>query len=288
MRFFLAFAFLAFFGSSSHASSVIIPDLSSPVIDEVGWLTQREESELAQRLLQIQERIQFQIWIFDSLQGESIEQVSLRAAEKWRLGRQDKDNGLLVAIAVQDRKIRLEVGQGLEGQITDLQAGRLIRGTLAPLIQRGQHFRALLSLTERVQQLVDGPSPSSAPGSAVLASPRGGGAGLGFVVIGLFALVLIKALLQRRWLLAGTSSVLSSTVFVAAWVFFGVGAALIFTLAIVFLFLTVAYPGLALALLQSQVGRRRSGAWGGPSFGRGGSWSGGGGGFSGGGASGGW
>ncbi|MBX2913691.1 MAG: TPM domain-containing protein [Cyclobacteriaceae bacterium] len=79
---------------------------------------------------------QIAILTVSSLDGETIEEYSLRVAEKWKLGQQDKDNGVLLLIAVDDHKMRIEVGHGLEGVLTDALCNRIIRNEMAPAFRR--------------------------------------------------------------------------------------------------------------------------------------------------------
>jgi uncharacterized protein len=79
---------------------------------------------------------QIAILTVSSLDGETIEEYSLQVAEKWKLGQQDKDNGVLLLIAVDDHKMRIEVGHGLEGVLTDALCNRIIRNEMAPAFRR--------------------------------------------------------------------------------------------------------------------------------------------------------
>jgi len=82
---------------------------------------------------------QIAILIVQSLDGDVLEEYSLRVAEKWKLGTKNKDNGVLLLVAVDDHKMRIEVGQGLEGVLTDAQSSRIIRNEIAPEFRRGDY-----------------------------------------------------------------------------------------------------------------------------------------------------
>jgi uncharacterized protein len=82
---------------------------------------------------------QIAILIVNSLEGGSLEEYSLRVVEKWRLGKSDKDNGVLLFISKDDRKIRIEVGYGLEGALTDAMSSRIIRNEIAPHFRQGDY-----------------------------------------------------------------------------------------------------------------------------------------------------
>ena len=77
--------------------------------------------------------------VISSLEGGSLEEYSLRVAEKWKLGKSDKDNGALLLIAIQDRLVRIEAGYGLEGSLTDAMSSRIIRNEIAPHFRNGDY-----------------------------------------------------------------------------------------------------------------------------------------------------
>jgi uncharacterized protein len=82
---------------------------------------------------------QMVIAVFPSLEGESLEDFSIRLAERWRVGQKGLDNGVILLVFVNDRKARLEVGYGLEGAIPDAVAGQIIRESLAPAFREGRY-----------------------------------------------------------------------------------------------------------------------------------------------------
>ncbi|MEW6499907.1 MAG: TPM domain-containing protein [Thermodesulfobacteriota bacterium] len=81
---------------------------------------------------------QVAILTIDSLEGEDLEGFSIRVVDQWKVGQQGKDNGVLLLVAKQERKIRIEVGRGLEGVLTDLLSGRIIDQAIAPAFRAGQ------------------------------------------------------------------------------------------------------------------------------------------------------
>lgn len=106
-----------------------IPALSSPVVDEVNLLSRSERAQFISLLKEIEQtqKAQIQILIIDSLGDQPIEDFSIKVVDKWKLGQTKSDNGLLFLISLNDRKMRLEIGQGLEGTITDLDSSRILR-----------------------------------------------------------------------------------------------------------------------------------------------------------------
>ena len=122
----LPFFFLLWLSQTSWAKEV--PSLTSPVIDEAGILssTSKQAFETILRGFKKQNGAQVQLYIIKSLEDESLEGYSIKVVDKWKLGDEKKDNGLLFLISMKDKKMRIEVGQGLEGTLTDLKAGRII------------------------------------------------------------------------------------------------------------------------------------------------------------------
>ena len=139
---------------SLNAFSLELPSLTGPVIDEVGLLNSREQRTLASELSKIYDNggPQFQLLIVESLQGLPIEDYSINAVDKWKLGNKDKDDGLLFLISKNDRKMRIEVGRGLEGNITDLQAGRLI-DTARAYFRAGKYSSGIYEVFSQVIEL---------------------------------------------------------------------------------------------------------------------------------------
>src|SRR6187431_979785 len=115
---------LPWFGPLAAWALVTVPPLTGPVIDQAGLLSAEQVSDLSARAQAMLTHLQMQIWIVPSLEGEAIEQLSIRAVDQWKLGDEKKDNGLLFLIAPADKRMRIEVGRGLEGNIPDILAGR--------------------------------------------------------------------------------------------------------------------------------------------------------------------
>lgn len=107
-------------------------------MDKAGILSRvnKNKIERALKSLNSSSGIQVQVLTLKSLEGDSIEDFSIRAVEKWKLGGAKNDRGALLLIAINDRKMRIEVGDGLEGQIPDLTAGRII-DSMKPFFKNG-------------------------------------------------------------------------------------------------------------------------------------------------------
>ncbi len=140
MRIFLSILLLSFSLSARE-----IPALSGPVIDEAKVFTTDQKWQLSSVLKNVNEKygIQLQVFIASDMDGDAIENFSIRAVDKWKLGSAKGDNGLLLVMAMAEKKIRIEVGQGLEGVVTDAQAGILIQ-SLTPYFRRGDFSTGIL------------------------------------------------------------------------------------------------------------------------------------------------
>jgi uncharacterized protein len=132
-----AAALLVLFAGVARALDV--PPLTGRVIDRANVLSPQIESTL-QSQLESYERTtghQLAVLTLPSLEGDPIEDYSLRVAESWKLGKKGKDDGILLLVATEDRKVRIEVGYGLEGDVPDAMVGRIIRDVIAPAASRG-------------------------------------------------------------------------------------------------------------------------------------------------------
>lgn len=274
-----------------------VPPLTGRVVDLTGTLAPAQKQALEGQLEAIERRkgSQVAILIVATTQPEAIEQFSIRVVEAWKLGRAEVDgkrvdDGVLLLVAKDDRKVRIEVGYGLEGAIPDAYARRIIAETIAPHFRQGDFAGGLQAAVADVGRLIEG-EPLPRAWSEPTGQGNGGADNWLAIVLAVFVVaVVIRQVLGR---------VLGSTVGGAlggatAWV---LGAPL----------LLAGIGGLLLFLMllsmsggsMGQVGRHtwRSGPGGFPGGfggggggfgGGGGGFRGGGGGFGGGGASGGW
>lgn len=113
---------------SFRVHALEVPALTGPVVDEAQFLS-RDASraiESALRNLYQTEGIQFQVLIIDKLVDETIEGYAIKVVDEWKLGKKGDDRAALFIIALDDRKMRIEVGRGLEGELTDITTGRII------------------------------------------------------------------------------------------------------------------------------------------------------------------
>ncbi len=132
--------------------------------------------------------------IFPSLEGQSLEDFSIRLAEKWRVGQKGLDDGAIVLVFVQDRKLRIEVGYGLEGAIPDIEAARIIREVIAPRFREGRFAAGLEAGVRALYARVEGKPPAERRGTA-----RGRGSHFPFWgIVGFFAILAVIAVMLLR------------------------------------------------------------------------------------------
>jgi uncharacterized protein len=116
-----------------------VPRLQGYVNDYAGMIGPPAKSKIEEGLRAFEQSDSTQIVILTipSLEGENIEEFGIKVAETWKIGQQVKDNGVLFIVSKQERKIRIEVGRGLEGKLTDLMAGRIIDQVIKPRFKQG-------------------------------------------------------------------------------------------------------------------------------------------------------
>ena len=268
-----------------QAALVAVPPLKSLVTDLTGMLSQNDIAQLDAKLkaFETEKGSQIAVLIVPTTQPEDIAQYSIRVADAWKIGRKKQDDGVLILVAKDDRKMRIEVGRGLEGAIPDLYAKRIITEEMSPRFKQGDFFGGINAATDKVTGLINGEQ---------LAPPerRRDGMHLGgqntlpiFLFTTIFLTMFFSGVLGRFFGAAATGGVSGLLTWLIAGasmgIFWGIGS-FVFSLIIPTLFGGVA-------------GHRGGGYYGGGSSGGGSSggssWGGGGGGdFGGGGASGDW
>jgi len=143
---------------TSAAAALEVPPLQGRVNDYAEMLSKSTVRQLDAVLADLERTDSTQIVVLTvpSLQGDSLEDFSIRVAEAWKIGRQEFDNGAILLIARDDRKIRIEVGYGLEGSLTDLTAGRIIRNVMVPRFRQGEFDQGVIDGVNAVVGVVRG------------------------------------------------------------------------------------------------------------------------------------
>jgi uncharacterized protein len=159
---------------ASDAATPPVPEQPSGyVMDLAGVLDHNTRTRLQELLkeLELQTTAQVVVLIIDSLEGEPIEQFSHRTAVKWALGRKGKDNGVLITVAVKDRKYRLEVGYGLEAVLPDSLVGSIGREYLVPNFRKGDFSAGILAAASAVAREIASPGETKTRPTATKEMP---------------------------------------------------------------------------------------------------------------------
>jgi uncharacterized protein len=135
-----------------------IPQLTARVTDLTGTLTAGQQTALEQKLAAFQSAkgSQLAVLIVPTSEPEQIEQYSIRVVEQWRLGRQKVDDGALLIIAKNDHRVRIEVGYGLEGVLTDALCSRIIGETIRPAFRQGNYYGGIDAGLDQMMKLIEG------------------------------------------------------------------------------------------------------------------------------------
>ncbi|MCB1179406.1 MAG: TPM domain-containing protein [Leptospiraceae bacterium] len=156
MKLFIIFLF--FILNFTSIFSLDVPYLSGRVVDEVGLLDSVEKENLEKKLKdhEFKTSNQVAVLIIPTLDGEILEQYSIKVAETWKLGQKGKDNGVLLLIVKNDRKLRIEVGYGLEGKLTDLLCSRIINNEIVPEFKKGKFTRGIENGIDAILSSIEG------------------------------------------------------------------------------------------------------------------------------------
>jgi uncharacterized protein len=277
---------LLFCWTSLASADVAVPALTARVTDQTGTLSANDIADLEQKLKDFEGRkgSQIAVLIVPTTQPEDIAQYSIRVVEQWKLGRKGVDDGALLIVAKDDRRLRIEVGYGLEGALNDATANRIISEIITPKFKQGDFVGGINAGVDRMISVIDGePLPAPKPPQQRLSPDKIDQLGQAFPVILILTIVVGGLLRQTIGRLPG-SLLTGFGVALGAWIFVGVFAIAGLAGLIAFVFTLF---GDAIFLSSGGGGGSRGGSsW--SSGGGGGGFSGGGGSFGGGGASGSW
>jgi uncharacterized protein len=275
----LALLWLALLPATGRAAEPVpLPALNARVTDLTATLDATQRGRLEAQLAAIDRagKAQVAVLLLPTTEPETIEQFGIRLAEAWKVGRKGADDGLIIIVAKNDRRMRIEVGYGLEGRIPDAIASRIVNERMAPAFKQGDFFGGLAAAIAAVDQALGGTAgaaEAALPAAAPVAST--GGAMQGDWIEWLFMLAMGAGVLRAIFGLLGSLAAAAVGGWLGFMVFGSTGIALV--------------AGVVVFLLSfvSLAGGGRGGGFGGGISG-GGGFSGGGGGFGGGGASGRW
>jgi uncharacterized protein len=257
---------LALLTATTAAALNVPPPPAQWFTDTAGIVSAQQAQELNDKLraFEQQQGVQFIVYTLPSLEGEAVEDFTIRCAEAWKVGNKKYDNGLILFVFVKEKKVRVEVGYGLEGTVTDAFSSRVIREQMAPHFQSGDYYGGLNAAADALIAKIRGGEQPVAPVNAPSQRQPGGSTSVGgidpffILIIVIIFFVFILPMLRGGRRRGGCGG--------CFWPMFF-------------------FPG------GGTTFGGRGGGWGGGGFGGGfggGGFSGGGGGFGGGGATGGW
>jgi uncharacterized protein len=154
----ILFFLFAFFGAGGASALAPIPELTSPVIDNTVTLSREQIRELAEQSFELQREkgSQLQILLIPSTQPENIAQYSQRVFDKWKLGREKANDGVLLIVAKEDRQVRIHVGYGLESDIPDITASRIINERIIPYFKRNDYAGGVIEGAATLRKVIRG------------------------------------------------------------------------------------------------------------------------------------
>ena len=210
-----------FFFSLSNLFALNVPPMRGAVNDYAKMLETRDVQTLETYLEKLNRDtgIQIAVLTVPSLEGESIDAFSIRTVESWKLGQEGKDNGALLLIAAAEKKIRIEVGYGLEGILTDMQCGLIIRNLIAPHFKNGDYGKGITAAVQHMAQNVTfGEAAAIDENLSAAEDDRENGSLLSVVVLLIFFMIMMSGMNRRGrysggsglWRAATAASVLSS------------------------------------------------------------------------------
>ena len=175
--------------------------MTGPVVDNAGVLSPDAKSRVENIIRQVHESggTQIAVLTVPSLEGISIEEAGIKVADKWKLGKQDRDDGVLLLVAPNDRRVRIEVGRGKEGDLPDAYCRRIITEIMTPAFRAGGFDDGVLTGVAAIVTYTDPTFDLNKVGSAQRhLSSRRSGSGGGFPLI----LIIVIAVIAMRVLQA--------------------------------------------------------------------------------------
>ncbi|MEP7208633.1 MAG: TPM domain-containing protein, partial [Casimicrobiaceae bacterium] len=224
-----------------------VPPLTGRVVDLTSTLTADEARALETRLADWEARTtnQLAVLMVSTTQPEPIESFSLRVAEAWKIGRRGKDNGALFVVAKNDKKMRIEVGYGLEGSLTDVTSRRIIAETVAPLFSQGRFETGVSAGVDRIIEVVDRGEPLP-PKATERPQRPAQGFDFGTLLLLLFIGVPVLGGVLRRVLGRAVGSTVGAGV-IGAGAWFVAGSLIVAVLAAVVGFVVMLFSGMGMA-----------------------------------------
>jgi uncharacterized protein len=278
-RFLTAFFLLLLVSLSGLSQDQIkVPKLETRVTDLTGTLTTEEITVLEQKLegYEKEKGSQIAILLLPTTGEEEIEQFSIRVADEWKIGRKGTNDGVIIILAKEDRKARIEVAYGLEGALPDATSKRIIEETMIPNFKSGSYFDGLMQGTDAIIKVISG-EPLPEPDHDIHESQDSESGWM----IGLFIFAMIVRAIKPGFI---GGLIVAAVSFLAGWIFFEIAKGIFFGILSIIVMIFMHGKGGG----GGGVYRRGGSSWSSGIGGSSGGFSGGGGSFGGGGASGSW
>lgn len=192
--------------SFTPAQELQIPALTGPVIDEASLLSLSGEREISRALKAFQQQYgpQIQVLTLNSLDGVPLEEATIRIVDAWKLGSASGDNGVLFLIAKKERQMRIEVGQGLEGMLTDAKSGRIL-DLSSPYFAKGEFDLGVSVALNAIMGQLGDPKAKMVPVASKKQMDKNPRGLIFFVILFFFLIFGGRGRRRRSWFLYGGS-----------------------------------------------------------------------------------
>jgi uncharacterized protein len=177
---------------SALAAEPVFPALTGRIVDEANLLSAADRSTIEQELKALEEKSTDQLVVYTtrSLQGYEIEDFGYRLGRAWAIGQKDKNNGVILIVAPNQRKVRIEVGRGLEPQLTDLMTRLIIENAILPAFRRGDFSGGIKAGVHDIRDVMLGDAEAvKERARAAKKRSNDGGDNMSVVILVLFILI---------------------------------------------------------------------------------------------------
>ncbi|MGB9151131.1 MAG: YgcG family protein, partial [Burkholderiales bacterium] len=186
------------FASSLASAQIAIPELRAHVNDLTGTLDLQQQARIEQALkaLEAKKGAQLAVLVVATTQPETIDQFGIRVADKWKIGRKKIDDGAILIVAKDDRRLRIETGYGLEGALNDATASRIINEVIVPLFKQGDFAGGIEAGVARMAQVIEGEPLPEPKAEAHYGGGQGQGDFFSFLPVAFILTIVVGSVLR--------------------------------------------------------------------------------------------